>query len=121
MALNASLRDAAGWLFVWKASILVATVAASVVVYRPFCRFVCPLGAIYGLFNRVSFVQLTLNKNTCTHCDACAAVCKMGVDPSHDPASAECIRCSDCVAVCPVHALSLGLPSSQRKQRTVTD
>jgi len=71
LALNASLRDAAGWLFVWKASILVATVVASVVVYRPFCRFVCPLGAIYGLFNRISFVQLTLNEDTCTHCGVC--------------------------------------------------
>jgi len=121
LALNASLRGAAGWLFVWKASILVATVVASVVVYRPFCRFVCPLGAIYGLLNRISFVQLTLNEDTCTHCGVCTDVCKMGVDPSVHPGDPECIRCSDCVAVCPVHALSLGLPSSQRKQLTVTD
>jgi polyferredoxin len=121
MALNASLRDAAGWLFAWKLALLAATVASSVVVYRPFCRFVCPLGAIYGLFNRISFVQLTLNENTCTHCGACAAVCKMGVDPSVHATDPECIRCSDCVAVCPVHALSLGLPSVQPQRTTVTD
>jgi ferredoxin len=42
----------------------------------------------------------------------------MGVDPSLNPTSAECIRCGDCVAVCPEDALSLGLPSA-RKQRTV--
>jgi len=62
-----------------------------------------------------------LNEHTCTHCGACAAVCRMGVDPSVHPTDPECIRCSDCVAVCPVHALSLGLPSVQPQRTTVTD
>jgi len=66
-------------------------------------------------------VQLTLNEETCTHCGVCTGVCKMGVDPSVHPGDPECIRCNDCVAICPVHALSLGLPSGQRKQRTVTN
>jgi polyferredoxin len=96
-------------------------VVVSVVAYRPFCRFVCPLGAIYGLLNRISFVQLTLNEDICTHCGVCTDVCKMGVDPSVDATDPECIRCNDCVAVCPVHALSLGLPFGQRKQRATTD
>ncbi len=52
----------AGWLFAWKLTLLATTVASSVVVYRPFCRFVCPLGAIYGLLNRISFVQLTFKE-----------------------------------------------------------
>jgi polyferredoxin len=121
MALNASLRGAAGWLFAWKLTLLAATVASSVVIYRPFCRFVCPLGAIYGLLNRISFVQLTFKESTCTHCGACKAVCRMGVDPSVSTTDPECIRCGDCVAICPVHALSLGMPSSQPKKSPVTD
>ncbi len=121
MALNASLRGAAGWLFAWKLTLLTATIVSSVVIYRPFCRFVCPLGAIYGLFNRLSFVQLTFKEDTCTHCGACTAVCKMGVDPSVSATDPECIRCGDCVAVCPVHALSLGLPPVQRQRTTITD
>lgn len=115
MAVDASLRGAAGWLFLWKLSLLAGTVAASVVIYRPFCRFVCPLGAVYGVFNPVSVVQLSLDKTKCTHCGMCAAVCKMGVDPSVNPTSAECIRCGDCVAVCPEDALALGLPAGRRK------
>jgi ferredoxin len=71
------------------------------------------------VFNPVSVVQLSLDKSKCTHCGACASVCKMGVDPSLNPTSAECIRCGDCVAVCPEDALSLGLPSA-RKQRTIS-
>jgi ferredoxin-type protein NapH len=117
LALNASLRSAAGWLFAWKAALLAVTVTASVVVYRPFCRFVCPLGAIYGLFNRVSFVQLTCDHIVCTDCGACADVCKVGVDPSVQATDPECIRCGDCVTVCPVHALELGLPSIQRQRQ----
>ncbi len=116
MAVDASLRGAAGWLFLWKLTVLGGTIAASVVIYRPFCRFVCPLGAIYGMFNRVSVVQLSLEKDKCTRCGKCAAVCKMGVDPSLNPTSAECIRCGDCVAVCQEDALSLGLPFGRRKE-----
>jgi ferredoxin-type protein NapH len=121
LALNASLRSAAGWLFAWKAALLAVTVAASVVVYRPFCRFVCPLGAIYGLLNRISFIQLTCDHTVCTDCGACADVCKVGVDPSVQASNPECIRCSDCVAVCPVHALQLGLPSAQPRSTTAPD
>jgi ferredoxin-type protein NapH len=117
LALNASLRSAAGWLFAWKAALLAVTVTASVVVCRPFCRFVCPLGAIYGLLNRISFVQLTCDHTVCTDCGACADVCKVGVDPSVQATDPECIRCGDCVTVCPVHALELGLPSIQRQRQ----
>ena len=121
LALNASLRSAVGWLFGWKAGILVLTIVASVVVFRPFCRFVCPLGAIYGLFNRLSFVQLTCNHQTCIKCGKCADVCKLGVDPSVHTDDPECIRCSDCVAVCPVRALELGLPTTRSRKTTGPD
>jgi len=120
LALDASLRSAAGWLFVWKASLLAGTVLASVFVYRPFCRFACPLGAIYGLFNRISWVQLSWDKGTCTNCGRCAQVCRMGVDP-RATSEPECIRCGDCVHACPVAALRLGLPAARKSSRPASD
>ena len=121
LALDASLRSAAEWLFVWKLLVLAGTMLTSVFVYRPFCRFVCPLGAIYGLFNRFSWVQLSCDKGTCISCGRCARVCRMGVDPSRDPTSPECIRCGDCVQVCPVDALRLGLPAPKRNGQPARD
>ena len=121
LALDASLRGAAGLLFAWKLLVLAGTMLTSVFVYRPFCRFACPLGAIYGLFNRFSWVQLSCDKETCTSCGRCARVCRMGVDPSRDPTSPECIRCGDCVQACPVSALRLGLPTAKRSGQPARD
>ena len=106
--MNESLQASVGWLFSWKVIFLVATVVSSVFIYRPFCRFICPLGAIYALFNKIAVFGLRLAPESCIHCGKCASVCKMEVDPSKTPSAAECIRCGDCVKACPTHALSFG-------------
>ena len=111
---NPALRDTLGWLFSLKSAILALTIAGCVLVYRFFCRVLCPLGAIYSLFNRISLYQLRLDKEKCVGCGACARACRMGVDPSRQPNAAECIRCGDCVAACPVRALEAGFGVRRR-------
>ena len=106
--LNDALRPALGALFRWKMFILLFCIAASMLVYRPFCKYLCPLGAFYSLFQRVSLVRQRFDGHVCTGCGACAKTCAMGVDPRTAPNSAECIRCGECQKVCPVHALSFG-------------
>ena len=106
--LNDALRPALGALFRWKMAVLLFCIAASTVVYRPFCKYLCPLGAFYSLFQRVSLVRQRFDSHVCTGCGACAKSCAMGVDPRTAPNSAECIRCGECQKVCPVHALSFG-------------
>ena len=63
IAANPPLRAALGWLFTWKAAILVLLVLLSVVIWRPFCRYLCPLGAIYGLFNPVAVSRLRIDED----------------------------------------------------------
>ena len=103
------LRGQLGPLFTWKSIVLAAVVVSSLIVWRPFCRYLCPLGALYGLLNRVSLVRMRLDTARCVSCGKCAAACRMCVDPAQTPNSAECIRCGDCVRACPRGALRLGV------------
>ena len=105
LILNEALRPAAHFLYAWKLLILIVIILLSVVINRPFCKYMCPLGAFYGLFHRFSFMQLQCDKVTCIECGACAKICEMQVDPTKNSCSAECIRCGECVSACPVGAL----------------
>ncbi len=104
--LDSNIRAAAHGLFAWKAGVLAATLLASVFIYRPFCKYICPLGAFYALFRKLSFTQLRVDAQSCVDCGRCAQACGMRVDPSKHPDSAECIRCGGCVEVCPQDAIS---------------
>lgn len=106
IALNEAMRGAVGLLYVWKLAILVMCTVMSMIIYRPFCKYICPLGAFYSLFQKVSFLQISIDKDACVNCGACAKVCKMQVDPSVKPNSMECIRCGECIEICQKSALS---------------
>lgn len=105
--MNESLRKTTGFLFRWKLGILIVILLASMVIYRPFCKYLCPLGAFYALFHKVSFLKLNLDSDKCVNCGLCEKTCKMGVDIRKTVQSPECIRCGDCVKVCPKNALKL--------------
>lgn len=106
--MNDSLQGAIGLLFYWKIFLLGFVIFLSIVIFRPFCRLVCPLGAIYGLFNKVSLYQLRMNDAKCTGCAACQSVCPMNCSPYQNPSDAECIRCGRCKAECPHGAIEMG-------------
>jgi polyferredoxin len=99
---NAGIRAGLGWLFVWKMSVLLSVLLLSVKIFRPFCRFLCPLGAVYSLFNRVSVLRIHVDEAKCDGCGVCHAVCKIEAPGPEDP---ECIRCGVCVSNCPSRAL----------------
>lgn len=114
IASNPPLRAALGWLFTWKAAILVVLLVLSVIVYRPFCRYLCPLGAIYGLFNPIALYRFHIDKDKCTKCGACQHACKLDIPVWQKPNSTECIRCGDCRRACPHGAIRTENPVSQR-------
>ena len=105
--LNSAMRGAAGFIFRWKLLILAVTLFSSIVIYRPFCRYVCPLGAIYGIFNKTSFYRFKIDSEKCTKCGACQKICKLDIPVYENPNSMDCIRCGDCKAACPHGAISL--------------
>lgn len=102
---NADLREQAGGLFLWKLGVLLALLTLSVKVYRPFCQYLCPLGAVYGWFNRFSLVQIDWEKERCVSCGACERACPAGLSAEEISRSAECIRCGKCVEACPEKCL----------------
>ena len=99
------MRSALGFLYAWKNILLLVTVILSILIYRPFCKYICPLGAVYSVFNPISVFRYRVDKETCTDCGACARACKMQVDPVENANHSECIRCGACKKACPVKAI----------------
>ncbi len=108
MATNPRLFAQAGPVFWGKVDVLVLVVLAAICIRRPFCKYLCPLGAFYGLFNRVSLYQMRVDEQGCARCHQCQRVCPMGLDPERDVNGPECIRCGNCKATCPTSAVTAG-------------
>ena len=106
--MNKSMHSVLGWLYAWKNVLLVATILLSIIIYRPFCKYICPLGAIYSVFNPISVFKYRVDESKCVSCGACSKSCKMGVDPVQNANHPECIRCGMCKKVCPTGAISSG-------------
>lgn len=103
---NETLRNQAGLTFLLKVAILIGILLCSAAVFRPFCRFICPLGAIYGLFNKIALIRIKHDGGTCTNCGACSKVCPMRLNPVTECNHADCIRCGKCIGKCQEKSLS---------------
>ncbi len=99
---NSGMFARLGPLFTWKFALLVSFIVGCVFIYRLFCRFFCPLGALYGLFNRFAILGIKLDKPSCTECGRCIKKCKMDISRVGD---CECINCGECISECPTGAI----------------
>ena len=113
ISMNSSLRRIIGPLFAWKMLILISIIVLSIKIYRPFCKYICPLGAIYGLFNKYSIYRYEIDYNKCTKCNLCHKKCDMNVIVHETPNSVECIRCGKCIDVCPKNAITTTFSKSK--------
>lgn len=123
VAVNSGLREAAGFRFVWKMAILIVITILAIIYYRPFCKYLCPLGAIYSLFNPISSYRLVIDKDKCVTCGTCQNACGMDIRTFETPNSLECIRCGSCMSACPVGAISStwGQTGQKIKKRCFVD
>ena len=101
---NTGLFGMLGILFTRKFTIMLIIGLACVFCYRSFCRFLCPLGAIYGLFNRFCLVGVRVDEKRCNSCGACVRSCGMDVRHVGDH---ECIHCAKCMDSCARKAIFL--------------
>ena len=118
---NAGIRAALGSLFKWKFIVLLTVIVLSIVFYRPFCKWLCPLGAFYALLNKVSLFQMQVDQSKCVSCGKCAKVCKMDVDVTKSPNHTECIRCGMCIRACPTDAVSFRYGFGSGKQQSKSE
>ncbi len=110
---NADKRGMLGGLFAWKVAVLVIVIVTCVFVFRAFCRFLCPLGALYSLFSRFAVLGVKVDQDKCINCGKCVRECKMDIKHVGDR---ECIHCVECAACCPTGAIDGGIiPKLVRK------
>ena len=103
-----ALQQAAGFLFRWKVLLLIVCLVGAMMIYRPFCKYVCPLGAVYSFFQPIAFYHYEVDQEKCTACGKCRNVCGMDIEVWKEPNNRECIRCGSCVRNCPHGAICGG-------------
>ena len=114
VALQADYRKVVGVLFGWKTGLCAAVLGLCVFCYRSFCRFLCPLGAIYSFFSRVALLAVRVDESLCVGCGACVSRCRMDVSRVGDR---ECIHCGGCRTACPKNAIYFGLEKKSCAKR----
>ena len=80
---------------------LITLIGTSLLVVRVWCKYLCPLGAMLAIFNKLSPVRLVSDRNHCNNCGRCDIECSMDIqDVPHNLNDAECVRCMECLNTC---------------------
>jgi polyferredoxin len=95
-ASTAVAGSAIAWPSMAKIVILSVLIVAALFTWRPWCTLFCPLGAIYGLFNKLSFCVVRFRPDQCRECATCRSLCRHGARPLEGVDTLRCVRCLDC-------------------------
>lgn len=87
---------------------LAAVLVLSFIVGRFWCRYLCPMGAVLGLFNPVSILKVRVDFNKCTRCTECLEACPVKIERLEEIENCtDCIRCGKCIESCKAEALRI--------------
>jgi formate hydrogenlyase subunit 6/NADH:ubiquinone oxidoreductase subunit I len=98
---------------IFQISIFFIFIIGIIAIPRFWCRYLCPVGALSSLFNKVSFLHLSKDQDKCTMCNYCVDVCPTRVETIKTEAElarigdTSCTLCGECVEACPEKALSI--------------
>lgn len=92
MSVNARFYEL-GWLIL---AVFIAAVLLNLVIPRFYCRFICPLGALFGIISRFAIWRIGKTQNECVNCKLCEKSCEGGCEPSGNIKIAECVLCFNC-------------------------
>lgn len=84
--------------------VLAVALVGGLVVTRLWCRYLCPLGALISVFNKLSVFALHRDKRTCTDCGLYPDQCSEYTVPG----TTDCVMCGECVQGCPTHSIKFG-------------
>ena len=87
---------------------VIITLLGSLIIYRPFCQFICPFGFVSWIAERFSIFRVRINQDECTQCNACIKVCPLDASKGRVAGKkmpADCFSCGRCLNVCPVDAI----------------
>ncbi len=89
---------------------------------RFWCRYLCPLGALLGLFSKLSLLRLVVDEK-CTNCMLCSRKCPAEADPQSTDTwkKTECYLCWNCVEICPTKAISFTSSLKRSPKKGVID
>jgi polyferredoxin len=105
--IDVRLRELVESFFWLKLGLLALFLAWMVVTRRPFCRWICPLGALWAPLNRRSTLQMAVDQEACRHCGRCREVCPVDISIPDDPNVGACVRCMRCVGECPESCITV--------------
>ncbi len=81
-------------------TIVSASILLNLVIPRFYCRFICPLGALFGVLGRFAFWRIGKNQSECSDCKLCEKNCEGGCEPAGNIKIAECVLCFNCRQNC---------------------
>ena len=117
LSLVPAFRPLAGPMFLVKLTLAAIFIGSALLIRRPFCRFVCPYGAVIGLGNRMAWSRVQGEPDQCTGCGSCRDRCPMDLRIPAMVGSSQCIQCRGC-AVCTAVKAVRGWPTGQSRLRS---